>query len=185
MPSAATQPSVQGSARAPAGRPDPQARTAKSGTTPTVAAPHRSEVEAPRDVAAAEPSVTTTAPSNDGDAPASLDAPTPSTPDLDEYVPRPLLTVPPVAQGLVIIGEPAGDNAGTGRYTGILSLFIDEQGQVQHVVGEEPLLPPAFEQAAREAFMGARFAPGRVDERVVKSRVRVEVVFDNTPLTKQ
>ncbi|MBT2300810.1 energy transducer TonB [Variovorax paradoxus] len=96
-------------------------------------------------------------------------------------MPRPLLSVPPIAQTPVMIAAPPGES-GIGRHVGILSLFIDEEGRVQHIAANEPLLPPTFEQAARDAFMSAQFAPGQVDGRVVKSRVRVEVVFDNTPL---
>ncbi|WP_431274772.1 hypothetical protein ACQ858_22780 [Variovorax ureilyticus] len=105
---------------------------------------------------------------------------TPTSGD-DDYVPRPLLSVPPVALAPVIIGEPAGE-ASTGRLTGVLSLFIDDQGQVRRVVAEPPYLPPAFEQAARDAFMATRFSPGQMDGQTVKARVRVEVVFDDTPL---
>lgn len=99
----------------------------------------------------------------------------------DDYIPRPLLSVAPVARTPVVIGSPP-DETGVGRHVGILSLFIDEEGRVQHISANEPLLPSAFEQAARDAFMAARFSPGQVDGLAVKSRVRVEVVFDNTPL---
>jgi hypothetical protein len=99
----------------------------------------------------------------------------------DDYVPRPLLSVPPVARSLVILAAPEGQ-ADLTRHVGILSLFIDEDGRVHHVAADDAALPPAFEQAAREAFMAARFSPGQMDGRAVKSRVRVEVVFDNTPL---
>ncbi|WP_157731200.1 hypothetical protein [Variovorax sp. HW608] len=105
---------------------------------------------------------------------------TPTSGD-DDYVPRPLLSVPPVALAPVIIGEPAGE-APTGRLAGVVSLFIDDQGQVRRVVAEPPYLPPAFEQAARDAFMATRFSPGQLDGQTVKARVRVEVVFDDTPL---
>jgi hypothetical protein len=36
-------------------------------------------------------------------------------------------------------------------------------------------------RAARAAFMNARFTPGQVDGHPVKSRIRVEVVFDDGP----
>jgi len=99
----------------------------------------------------------------------------------DDYIPRPLLSVAPVARAPVVIGSPP-DETGVGRHVGILSLFIDEEGRVRHISSNEPLLPPAFELAAREAFVAAQFSPGQVDGLAVKSRVRVEVVFDNTPL---
>lgn len=101
--------------------------------------------------------------------------------DHEDYVPRPLLSIPPAVQAAVIIATPSGE-PDVGRRVGILSLFIDEEGRVRHVAGNEPLLPPAFEQAAREAFMAARFTSGQIDGRPVKSRVRVEVVFESIPV---
>jgi len=98
----------------------------------------------------------------------------------DEFVPRPLLTVPPVALESVILVAPQ-DQSQIVRHVAVLSLFIDEEGQVLRISASEPMLPPAFEQAAREAFIAARFAPGQLNGIPVKSRVRVEVVFDNTP----
>ncbi|MBT2324984.1 energy transducer TonB [Variovorax paradoxus] len=101
----------------------------------------------------------------------------------DDYLPRAMLSVPPVVQTPVIIAAPE-DETQVGRHVGILSLFIDEEGRVQRVTGHEPLLPPVLEEAARKAFMDAQFAPGELDGRPVKSRTRVEVVFDNVPLAK-
>ena len=102
----------------------------------------------------------------------------------DDYVPRPLLTVPPVARTPVIFAAPEGEIF-RGRHVGVLSLFIDEHGQVQRIEADPASLPEAFEQAAREAFMTAQFAPGEIDGAAVKSRVRVEVVFDDTPIPEQ
>lgn len=118
-----------------------------------------------------------------------IDTPTAAEPDTpliatstvtapqEDYVPRPLLSKPPVAQTPVIIATPDSESA-AGRQVGILSLFIDENGHVQHVAANDSGLPPAFEQAAREAFTAAQFSPGRIDGRAVKSRMRVEVVFE-------
>lgn len=102
----------------------------------------------------------------------------------DDYVPRPLLTVPPVAITPVIFAAPEGEMY-RGRHVGVLSLFIDEHGQVQHIVIDEASLPEVFEQATREAFMAAQFAPGEIDGTAVKSRVRVEVIFDDTPIPER
>lgn len=113
--------------------------------------------------------------------PAAVPAPPAAAGAHDGYVPRPMLSVAPVAITPVILSAPAGETT-VARYVGVLSLYIDEQGQVQDAVADEATLPAAFEQAAREAFMAARFTPGQVDGRPVKSRQRVEVVFDNTPL---
>jgi hypothetical protein len=63
--------------------------------------------------------------------------------------------------------------------TAALSLFIDETGVVQQVRIDSPILPPPMEEAARTAFLRARFSPGEVDGRPVRSLVRVEVTFDS------
>jgi len=99
----------------------------------------------------------------------------------DSFVPRPLLSTPPQAVTPVVVAAPERDMP-VGRYAGILSLFIDEQGRVRHIAADEPLLPPPLEQAAREAFMLAQFSPGQVNGVAVRSRQRVEVVFDTMPL---
>jgi hypothetical protein len=99
----------------------------------------------------------------------------------ETYIPRPELTVPPVPQSTVVLAAPEGGDE-PARRVAVLSLFIDETGRVHHIVPDEPRLPPSYEQAAREAFMTAAFTPGQLEGRTVKSRIRVEVVFDNTPL---
>ena len=97
------------------------------------------------------------------------------------YLPRSELTVAPRPIQPVIVASP--EEGGTAaRRTGILSLFIDESGRVHHIDAEEPRLPPRYEEAARTAFMTAVFTPGEQEGAPVKSRIRIEVVFDNTPL---
>ncbi len=100
--------------------------------------------------------------------------------DGSDYIPRSLLSVPPSALVPIVLAMPEGDFAAE-RYAGVLSLFIDEEGHVKHVAAEGVTLPPTFEQVAREAFMAAPFVPGQIEGRAVKSRQRVEVVFDNRP----
>lgn len=94
----------------------------------------------------------------------------------DDYLPRPLLTVGPVPQAPIVLRTPQDDPDAMLR-TGLLSLFIDEEGTVRRVEAEQPQLPEALEEAAREAFMAARFSAGEVNGRPVKSRLRVEVTF--------
>jgi hypothetical protein len=102
------------------------------------------------------------------------------------YVPRPLLAIAPEAAAPVVIDAPqpaSGASTGQliGRYTGVLALYIDEQGIVRGIEEEPPALPEAMARAARAAFMNARFSPGQMDGHPVKSRIRVEVVFDDSP----
>lgn len=104
--------------------------------------------------------------------------------ELDGYLPRPLLTQPPVLRAPIEIRPPKieGKGASDSTYVGVLSLFIDEDGKVRHILSDEPPLPYEFEQAAREAFLAASFMPGVRDGNIAKSRLRVEVVFDaNAP----
>lgn len=102
----------------------------------------------------------------------------------DDYVPRPLLSVSPVARAPIILARPPSPSI-QGRYVGVLSLFIDERGQVQRIARDEPTLPPAFEQTAREVFMAAQFAPGEIDGVAVKSRLRIEVIFDDASVPER
>jgi hypothetical protein len=67
----------------------------------------------------------------------------------------------------------------------VLALFIDESGTVRRVRLDGPLLPPALDTAARDAFLNARWQPGRVDGgRLVKSLIRVEVTFESGQATQ-
>ncbi len=94
----------------------------------------------------------------------------------DDFFGRQSLDVPPVPVAPVLIEYPAEEeNAGT--HASELTLFIDEAGNVVRV-RVDGQLPPAMEVAARSAFMGARFAPGHVDGLAVRSKIRVEVLFE-------
>jgi periplasmic protein TonB len=97
------------------------------------------------------------------------------------YWARGELTRPPQTLGPVDIPYPPGVSR-SDRYRAVLELFIDEQGAVRRVQLAEGDLPGAFEDAARNSFMAASFTPGERQSRPVKSRIRVEVVFDDTPL---
>ena len=59
----------------------------------------------------------------------------------------------------------------------VLDLFVSATGTLDriHVVKAEP--PGRFEQAARQAFAGARYGPGLRKGKPVASRLRIEVNF--------
>jgi protein TonB len=59
----------------------------------------------------------------------------------------------------------------------VLDLFVSAKGTLDriHVVKAEP--PGRFEQAARQAFAGARYSPGLRKGKPVASRLRIEVSF--------
>jgi periplasmic protein TonB len=96
----------------------------------------------------------------------------------DQFVVRSLLSAPPMPLAPVVIDYPSLAPH-QGRFVGVLTLFIDESGQVVRVRAEGEALPPVLEDAARTAFMAVQFRPGEMAEHGrVKSRIRVEVVFE-------
>jgi hypothetical protein len=100
--------------------------------------------------------------------------------DDEGYIPRPRLSVVPVMQHSVVLQWPP-EWAAEGQYSEVLSLFIDEFGVVQRVRVDGNGLPEPFQQQARQAFLGARFSPGQLNGRDVKSLIRIEVSFEARP----
>ncbi|UUX96549.1 energy transducer TonB [Aquabacterium sp. J223] len=97
------------------------------------------------------------------------------------FLPRSLLSAGPVALDEVQLPWPEDAALGGAvglHLTGTLALFIDESGFVREVHAEDDSLPPVFREAARSAFLKARFRPGELDGRPVRSRLRVEVAFE-------
>jgi periplasmic protein TonB len=99
------------------------------------------------------------------------------------YYPRPELDIGPQAKDPVLIAYPEGVDT-AGPHTGRLSLFIDEAGIVRKVDIQptEPPLPQAMQDAARQAFLQAQFWPGQRQGAIVRSRIDIEVTFDDRPL---
>ena len=95
----------------------------------------------------------------------------------DDYFPRSALSRAPWPVDTVLIDYPSLEKD-AGYYRGELTLFIDERGHVARVRVEGEL-PPMLETAARNAFLSGRFQAGELDGRAVKSRIRIEVVFDS------
>ncbi|MBC7699090.1 energy transducer TonB [Aquabacterium sp.] len=171
-----------------------QARLSPRTAAPAVAPPTIPNAEPPAPAAQAiveapEPPTDTlepTAPAADEPTVVSAEGALPSTVDDqgDDYLPRPLLSTPPRSSTPVIVPFPEQIKE-PGRYTTILALFIDENGVVRRVRIDGPSLPKALEDAARDSFLQAHFRPGEVQGQQVKSLIRVEVVFDNTPIESQ
>jgi hypothetical protein len=105
---------------------------------------------------------------------------TPPPPRLPEYLPTSALSSPPEPVTDIQIDWPpmALD---IGIFRGVFTLLIDEQGKVQKAVADAPTLTPQMEERARQAFLGARFSPGMLDGKAVKSALRVEVEFEYKP----
>lgn len=64
----------------------------------------------------------------------------------------------------------------TGRLTA--RIFIDEKGGVDFILVDATDLPPVFAEHVKRSFSAARFVPGELDGRPVKSQIRIEVTFD-------
>jgi hypothetical protein len=112
----------------------------------------------------------------------NLVAGSPLSGDQDEtFIPRPQLSTPPIAQTPIMLPDMDAQTP-NGRLTGILALYIDETGRVHHITPLAPRLPRALEKAAIETFMAVQFTPGELRGAIVKSRIKVEVVFEKSPI---
>jgi periplasmic protein TonB len=98
------------------------------------------------------------------------------------YYPRAELDVGPLTVGPVLIAYPEDVDL-EGPHIGRLSLFIDETGTVRkvEVLPTEPPLPQSMQDAARLAFLQAQFSPGQRQGAIVRSRIDIEVTFDDRP----
>lgn len=159
--------------------PDP-APTAEAATPPAEPATPIAKAlpiePSPTGPALATESPTTPAPA----APVGDAMPTQADGAPDRYHARRELSRPPKALSPIDIVFPPGVPT-PGRHAAVLAVYIDELGQVRKVRTEGEALPLAFEDAARNAFLSARFRAGELDGRNVKSFILVEVVFDEQP----
>jgi periplasmic protein TonB len=89
--------------------------------------------------------------------------------------------VAPRAMDQINIDYPRFDGE-SDQYTGEFDVFIDDAGGVVRVASATPNLPGILANAVREAFLSARFSPGEVEGRPVRSRMRIEVTFDSRRL---
>lgn len=94
------------------------------------------------------------------------------------YLPRSVLTIAPRALTPVVIDYPRFDGEAD-FYSGEFDLFIDDDGSVARVTVATPDLPGILGNAVNEAFLSARFAPGELEGRPVRARIRIEVTFDS------
>ena len=100
----------------------------------------------------------------------------------DDYLVRSQLTVVPSPREHILLGYP-DDGPAVGRFVLTLTLYIDEAGAVRRVdVVSDEALPDPLRQAARLAFAGKRFSPGERAGDAVKSRIRIEVVYESLAL---
>jgi protein TonB len=126
------------------------------------------------------------------DAQVLRDATAPGAPDPGPTMEAPRLALPDIAyhdlRELTLRPAPLVDiplepgALKTRKETGqlILRLWINEQGGVDRIAVERSELPPEYAAAASKAFLAARFQPGEIDGRPVKTLMRVAV--DYAPL---
>jgi hypothetical protein len=181
---------VQTASQAPQGKGTSvmRARLRPGSAPPSLAISTRVEAAAPTDLAIDETparpeTIEPTALGAEQPPLANAESVSPATADDqgDNYIPRPQLSAAPKPSVPVVVPFPPAVTT-PGRYAAILALFIDETGVVRRVRVDGPSLPKPMEDAARDSFLQAHFSPGEVDGRQVKSLIRVEVVFDNTPI---
>jgi outer membrane biosynthesis protein TonB len=95
-----------------------------------------------------------------------------------EYVPSEYLSFVPKPLAPVEIPFP---DAVTGdiRVQVQLSLFIDETGQVNRVQVDNAQAQSTLQDAAVNTFLSTRFKAGELNGQVVRSLLRVEVIFES------
>jgi len=99
--------------------------------------------------------------------------------DVDEgaYLPVSRLTMRPTPVKGIFVPYPDAARR-NGRMSARLVLLIDEDGTVVKVSSNDPQLPAIFAESAINAFAHARFHPGRIAETAVKTRMVVDVEFE-------
>lgn len=100
------------------------------------------------------------------------------TPTDDYYWPGRALDQKPTPQTAVVIPYPNGFVSIT-RGHAILQLFINESGLVDRVEVVESDAPLEFTDMARRAFLNTRFTPGVKDLIQVRSKLKIEVAFQD------
>ena len=96
----------------------------------------------------------------------------------EDYLPRSKLSVPPVPLQEITVQWP-GERTLPERVAVIFILHIDELGVVREVIPDTRKSLPDLDEAVEKAFLGARFRPGQIGGHPVRSRIRIEVVFES------
>jgi len=97
--------------------------------------------------------------------------------DEKAYLPVSRLTIRPTPVKGIFVPYPDAAQR-NGRMSARLALLIDEDGTVVKVSSNDPQLPAIFAESAINAFAHARFHPGRIGETAVKTRMVVDVEFE-------
>ena len=95
----------------------------------------------------------------------------------DAYLPKTALTTGPVISSDVLLEDRPAWQTVTG--SAVLVLYINEQGQVDDIGIQRNNLPDDVVQSAIEQFRHAQFQPGQLHEQTEKSRIRIEINYQN------
>jgi TonB family protein len=98
--------------------------------------------------------------------------------DETAYLPVSRLTMRPTPVKAIFVPYPDVARR-SGRLTARLVLLIDEDGTVARITINDPQLHPVLAEAALSAFEHARFHPGKIDGTSVKTRMVVDVEFED------
>lgn len=97
----------------------------------------------------------------------------------EDYLSAARLTRRPQIQDPIQLPWPMGQGVPDGElYQGRFRVFIDDHGRVRRILGEGGNLLPPLVQLTLDTFQQARFAPGELEGRAVRSWIRIEVTFD-------
>jgi len=83
----------------------------------------------------------------------------------------------PIPLHPVVISYPEGVQV-VQAVRGVITLYIDEHGVVRRVEPKDQTLAPAMVQAARDAFLQARFQPALRQQAPARVQIDIEVQFD-------
>ncbi len=97
----------------------------------------------------------------------------------DEYLPITVLSTQPFPLEEIVVPSPDQLLLSGGNVAAVFVVLIDQFGIVREVFPDEQVDLTGLEGVVRDAFLGARFSPGQIDGRAVRSRIRIEVVFES------
>lgn len=94
------------------------------------------------------------------------------------YWPRSQLSTQPQLQTTITLTYPEDFEHKQAHYETVLSVYINENGQVDRVEIEDPEFPESLAQSAISAFQAATYQPGAREHQAVKARIRIAISFD-------
>ena len=99
--------------------------------------------------------------------------------NLQDYLPRRAVDEGPRVQGQITLPWPDGF-PGRQQHKGRFRIYIDELGRVRRVAPEALEMAQPFVEATQQAFLQARFDPGKLAGVSVRTWILVEVVYEDS-----